>query len=46
MSDFADTPYLTPQATEVMREINNPFGGNHYDEEDEDETYILTQKIN
>jgi hypothetical protein len=25
MSDFVDTPYLTPQATQVMREINRPI---------------------
>jgi hypothetical protein len=25
MSDFADTPYLTPQATQVMSEINRPI---------------------
>jgi len=44
ISDFADTPYLTPQATEVMREISNPFRGNHYHEQDEN--YILTQENN
>jgi len=25
MSDFSDTPYLTPQATQVMREINGDY---------------------
>jgi len=44
MSDFADTPYLTPQATQLMREISRPFEPNHYDEEDENS--ILTQEIN
>lgn len=36
LSDFADTPYLTPQATQVMREISRTV-------DDDDE--ILTQEI-
>lgn len=44
MSDFADTPYLTPQATQLMREISRPIGP--YQDEDEDEDSILTQEIN
>ena len=39
MSDFADTPYLTPQATQLMREISRPA-----DDTDEDDE-ILTQEI-
>lgn len=35
VSDFADTPYLSPQATQVMREISRPI---------EDELSIQTQE--
>jgi hypothetical protein len=33
MSDFADTPYLTPQATEVMREISKIVKHSDYTQE-------------
>lgn len=46
MSDFADTPYLTPQATQVMREISTPTRYN-YDNKDDynDKLNIYTQEI-
>ena len=44
MSDFGDTPYLTPQATQLMREISRPMG--YIDEEEDDELSISTQEIN
>jgi hypothetical protein len=44
MSDFGDTPYLTPQATQLMREISRPMG--YIEEEDDDELSISTQEIN
>jgi uncharacterized protein YegL len=37
VSDFADTPYLTPQATQVMREISKSIG--------DDDSNCKTQKI-
>lgn len=40
ISDFGDTPYLTPQATLLMKEISKPI------EKDEDKLSINTQKIN
>jgi len=36
MSDFADTPYLTPQATQLMREISR-HSNDEYEDEDEDD---------
>jgi len=44
MSDFTDTPYLTPQATQLMREISRPM--RDHDDEYEDEFNISTQEIN
>ena len=44
MSDFTDTPYLTPQATQLMREISRPM--RDHDDEYEDEFNIYTQEIN
>jgi hypothetical protein len=48
MTDFADTPYLTPQATQIMREISAPINVNiiEDDEEEEDEFCSSTQEIN
>lgn len=49
MSDFTDTPYLTPQATQVMREISRPIGRNfnidNQEKFDDDDLSILTQEI-
>lgn len=45
MSDFGDTPYLTPQATQLMREISRPMGYIDEEEEDNDELSISTQEI-
>ncbi len=42
VSDFYDTPYLTLQATQVMREISGTINF----EELEDDSSIYTQKIN
>jgi hypothetical protein len=33
MSNFDDTPYLTPQATQVMREISKIVGHSDYTQE-------------
>ena len=45
MSDFADTPYLTPQASQLMREISRPIDHNN-DNEYNEEVSIYTQEIN
>ena len=42
VSNFADTPYTTPQATQLMEAV----GGNIWDDEDKDEEYeLLTQEL-
>jgi hypothetical protein len=41
MSDFEDTPYLTPQATQIMREISRP----HTNSNENHELSNLTQRI-
>ena len=52
MSDFADTPYLTPQASQLMREIsrpidyNNDYNYNDYNNDYNNEVSISTQEIN
>ena len=39
ISDFASTPYLTPQATQLMREISRPMNGdNEYEFEEQDKS--------
>lgn len=38
ITDFENTPYMTPQATQIMREISRPI--------DDDEFSISTQEIN
>jgi len=48
MSDFADTPYLTPQATQLMREISRHSNDEYEDEDEDEDEYedeILTQEI-
>jgi hypothetical protein len=42
LSDFCDTPYLTPQATQIMRYVSDN-GGNDADDDDDDS--ILTHLI-
>jgi hypothetical protein len=44
ISGFDDTPYLSPQATQLMREISRPI--RHYDHDDDDKLSISTQEIN
>ena len=45
ISGFADTPYQTPQATQLMREISRPIEYKE-DSEEDDDLSILTQEIN
>lgn len=45
LSDFNDTPYLTPQATQLMREISRPNHDNNNYDDDNDVSSILTQEI-
>lgn len=46
VSDFADTPYLTPQATQVMREISRTdANANIYDDEDDDNLSTITENM-
>lgn len=44
ISNFQDTPYLTPQATQVMREISRGFIYNN-DELDDEHVSVFTQEI-
>lgn len=38
VSNFADTPYLTPQSTQVIRSISAPDSDNEHNSDDETET--------
>jgi AraC-like DNA-binding protein len=45
VSNFADTPYTTPQATQLMEAISGNIWDDDDEDEDEDDDSVLTQEL-